>query len=323
MDNDATIKTVVITGASSGIGRITAQRLAAKGYNLALAARNAAALETVAKECRKLSARIIVQKTDVTKRKAVEQLAAVTCDTFGSIDVWFNNAGVSQVGRFMDVPADDFNRVIETNLLGVVNGSRAALQVFYKQEYGTLINMSSVLGVVPDPYESAYVASKFAIRGFTASLRQELSLDGLQNVHACTVMPASMNTPIYDNAANATGKVISLIPPVYPAEMVAEAVLKLIDIPQREVVVGKAGAALITAGSTMPASFEKTFARYIRRFHFKKGRDSNGPGNLYKQSNNPRTHGWQKAVPKQTDALAVSMLAVGVATLLYKLRKAR
>src|SRR3954453_14714068 len=135
---------VVITGASSGIGRATALRFARRGSSLALCAREAGPLEEVAAECRELGAEGLSRPVDVANERAVEALGGATVGRFGRIDVWVNNAGVIAYGRFLDIPPDVFRQVVETNLFGEVHGARAALRRFREGNGGVLINMSSV-----------------------------------------------------------------------------------------------------------------------------------------------------------------------------------
>src|SRR5690606_21511524 len=132
-------------------------------------------------------------------------------------------------------------RVIETNLFGYVHGARTALPYFREQGCGTLINVASAVAAAPQPYTSAYVASKFAIRGLSDCLRMELSLDHVPDIHVCTVLPATVDTPLFQHAANYTGRAVQAMPPVYAAERVARAIVDLVTSPEREVFVGNAG----------------------------------------------------------------------------------
>jgi NADP-dependent 3-hydroxy acid dehydrogenase YdfG len=163
---------VVITGASSGIGRAAAHGFAREGAQLVLAARARSPLEDVAQEC---GGEPVVAPTDVRDEEAVQVLAARAVERFGRIDVWVNGAGVMVYGRFEDIPADVFRQVIETNVLGQVHGARAALAEFRRRGEGVLINMSSVWGRVTTPAVSPYVTSKFAVRAFSAAVRGSAS----------------------------------------------------------------------------------------------------------------------------------------------------
>jgi short-subunit dehydrogenase len=260
-----TDKVAVITGASSGIGRATALRLAKEGYSLILGARSQDDVEVVAATCSAMGSKAIAVEADVTDRQAVEKLSAAAFEHFGGFDVWINNAGVTSVGAFIDTPDDVMRQVIETNFFGSLYGTREALSHFIPRKSGTLISVASVFGIVPAPYESAYVASKFALRGFMGSIRQELSAEGLSEVHACTVLPAAIDTPIYRNAANMTGKPVQPSPPLYHPNEVAEAIVDLLYHPRPEVMVGGAGKHLRLAYSAVPKGlFDFLFTRYIK-----------------------------------------------------------
>lgn len=133
-------------------------------------------------------------------------LAQAAVDRFGRIDVWINDAGVIAIGRFNDTPLADHERVIDVNLRGVLYGSYEALDRFRQQRSGVLINLGSIESRVPLPYQASYVASKHAILGLDEALRQELSLEGQSKVQVVTVMPWGADTPIWDHAANYTGR---------------------------------------------------------------------------------------------------------------------
>ena len=218
---------VVITGASSGIGRATALRFARKRARLVLAARSSDALEALAKECRKRGAKAIAVPTDVTDPEAVQALAARAVEEFGRLDVWVNNAAVSVFGRITDVPLRDFQRVLDVNVSGYVHGARAALPQLREQGSGVLINVSSIVGEIAQPYTAAYSMSKAAVRALGVSIRSELRLDGITGIKVCTVMPATIDTPFFQHAANYTGRQVVAMPPVYGPQRVACAIVKL------------------------------------------------------------------------------------------------
>jgi NAD(P)-dependent dehydrogenase (short-subunit alcohol dehydrogenase family) len=241
---------VVITGASSGIGRATARALAEAGARLVLAARREETLEEAERECRNLGAEALVVPVDVSEAEDVAALAARAVERFGRIDVWFNNAGIGVFGKFEDIPLDAWRQVIETNLFGCVYGARAALDQFRRQDRGILINTASVVGRTGQPDSTAYVVSKYAVRGLSEALRQEL-LDH-PGIHVCALLPSAIDTPFFQHAANYSGRRIRALPPTYPPEMVADTVLRLILRPRPEVIVGAAGKAMAFQQSIAP-----------------------------------------------------------------------
>lgn len=258
---------VVITGASSGIGRATALAFARKGADVVVAARRVEPLEATAADCRAAGARALAVPTDVTDADAVDDLARRAVEEFGHVDVWFNNAGVFFFAPFEEAPLEDFRRVLDVNLLGTVHGTRAALRVMRPRGSGVVINNASVYGKVAAPFVNAYVASKFAIVGLTESVREELLLDD-SRIAVCTLLPASIDTPIYDHTANFTGRQVKPVFPTYDVEGVAKAVVDLARHPRREVVAGSAGRLLRRQRRLSPAAFERVIARYVDRQHF-------------------------------------------------------
>lgn len=227
---------VVITGASSGIGRATALAFAHRGASVVLAARRAEALEDLARECRSLGGKALPVPTDVTDPDAVLGLAKAADDAFGRIDVWINNAGSGVFGPYQDAPLDLHRRTIELNLLGGMYGAYAVLPYFLRQAHGTLITNISLGGWAPAPFAAAYTASKFGLRGFTASLRQELRRH--PHIHVCSVFPAMIDTPGLEHGANVSGRQIDTGPLVYAPEDVAETFIRLARHPHDEVAVG-------------------------------------------------------------------------------------
>ena len=232
-------RVVVITGASSGIGRATAHAFAALGDTVVLAAPRAEMLAEVERECRERGGSALAIPTDVKREEEVEELGRQVLERFGRIDVWFNNAVVGVFGRFDDIPSEVWRSVIETNLFGYVHGAKVAMRAFYRQGHGVLIQNSSIVGRIAKPDGSAYATSKFAIRGFSEALRQEV-LDR-PNIHVCTILPAVIDTPFYQHAANFSGLRVRAAPPVYTPEEVAETVVELVDRPRAEVIIGGGG----------------------------------------------------------------------------------
>jgi NAD(P)-dependent dehydrogenase (short-subunit alcohol dehydrogenase family) len=303
-------KVVVITGASSGIGRATALAFAAEGASVALAARREGALKEVAGECERAGGRALVVPTDVTDEQAVRELARVTAERFGHIDVWVNCAAVTVFGPFSEVPLEDVRRVLDVNVMGYVHGARAALPYLRDQGRGVLVNVSSIVGVVAQPYTHAYGMSKFAVRALGAGLRQELALEGSRKIKVCTVMPATVDTPLFDHAANYTGRRPVAMPPVYTPQRVARAIVKVVRSPRREVVVGPAGRALVRQSKMFPGRTERMMATQVDRTHLsRKERAPATSGNLHEPAPGPGSqdggwHGGRKTAVRRIAAMA-------------------
>ena len=239
---------VVVTGASSGVGRAAALAFAAAGAHVVLAARGAEALETAAEACRARGAQALAVPTDVSDAEAVEHLAQTAVERFGRIDAWANVAGVGAVGDFVETPLAQHDQIVRTNLIGYLNGAHVAVRRFKAQGSGVLINMNSVGGFAAAPYAVAYSVSKFGVRGLSLALRAELA--GLPDVHLCEVYGSFLDTPGVEHAANFTGAKLRPAPPVNDPDKVAKVMVDLVRRPRAEVMLD-APAGMIRLGAVV------------------------------------------------------------------------
>jgi short-subunit dehydrogenase len=306
---------VVITGASSGIGRATALRFAHQKACLVLASRRDEALQQLVDECVALGAQAISLQTDVTNAVALEALAETSVENFGRIDVWVNCAAVSLFGRFSEVPLEDFRRVIDVNVMGYVHGARAALGVMTEQRRGVIINVASIVGEVPQPYTAAYGMSKAAVRALGVSLRQEFALQKLKGIKVVTVSPPTVDTPFFRHAANYTGRAVLAMPPVYSVDRVAKAIVDAAKRPRPEVVVGASGSALVKQHRRHPVAVEAQMAMQVEKTHLSRTEPAeDGSGNLYEPgvtSDATATGGWHGRAHSNKRWLVAALLLGG------------
>jgi NAD(P)-dependent dehydrogenase (short-subunit alcohol dehydrogenase family) len=259
-------KVVVITGASSGIGRATALRFADEGCRLVLAARREAALLGTAALCLARGARQAeVVVTDVTSQPDVTHLVDEAMRIFGRIDVWVNNAGTTMFGRLHEGEFEQHRRVLETNLLGPMFVARVISPIFHRQQFGVCINVGSLLSEVGQPFVPAYVISKFGLYGLSETLRTEFA--DKPDVHVCTVLPYAVDTPHFQDAANVLGRRIHAMPPVQNPEQVAEAIVSVAARPRRRRYVPRYAVAGLVAHWFWPQATEQLLRHALERFH--------------------------------------------------------
>lgn len=248
-------QTIVITGATSGIGLTTARMAAEQGANVVLVARNEDALRELAQEINTSGGRAIYVAADVADENALRDAARKAKAEFGGFDTWVNNAGGSVYGRIMDVPVEDLKRLFETNFWGVVNGSKIAVETL-RERGGALINVGSELSDAVVPLQGTYAASKHAVKAFSEALRIELEADKLP-VSVTVVKPTAINTPFPQNAKNYLPYEPDLPNPLYAPELVAEAILYCAQNPTPEFFVGETAKLHSTMAKMMPRLGEK------------------------------------------------------------------
>lgn len=212
---------VLVTGASSGIGRATAMALADEGARLALVGRNVQALAEVAAAVRAKGREAHEIVADLTEDGRPAAVAIEATDRLGGLDVLINNAGISHFGLFVDMPEERITALLRTNVVAPILLSRAVLPVLLAQGSGRIVNVGSVFGAIGFACFSTYSASKFALRGFSQSLRRELAGTGVGVIH---VAPRATRTPLNSAAVDAMARAVGM--PMDPPERVAAAILR-------------------------------------------------------------------------------------------------
>jgi len=328
---------VVITGASSGIGREAALLFGKAGASVVLTARNEDALHAVAGMIEQAGGRALVVPADVTDWEQVQQVAKSAVDTFGRIDTWINNAGISVYATAENTTVEEAHQVMHTNFMGMVHGVSAALPYMKRQGRGTIINVGSVESQRSLPLQSVYAASKHAVKGYTEALRleQEAANSG---IHVTLIMPAGINTPLFNHARSKLGVKPMPMPPVYTPELAASAIVNAAQSPQRDIYVGGAGFLFWLLQRLSPRLLDKMMITNKAMFRLQMTNEpDDGQDNLFQPVNGTgRVHGDFQKLTKPSlytplleltprwlrNAIFLTLPLSIVASVLYKNRQA-
>ncbi|GHA76247.1 SDR family oxidoreductase [Pontibacter akesuensis] len=280
---------MVITGASSGIGLATARAAAKKGAKVVLASRNKEALEEIEQQIKGEGGQAIHVVADVGRSEDVQRIADAAARHFGGFDTWVNDAGVTIYGRLEEVSEEDSRRLFDTNFWGLVSGSLIAAQ-HLKTRGGAIINIGSVLSDVAIPTQGMYSASKHAVKGFTDALRIELEEDKAP-VSVTLIKPSAINTPYTEHARNYTDKALTLPPPVYAPEEVANAILHAAEHPKRDIIVGGGGKAMSSTNKYAPGMMDMASRSMMTNMQLKDEPAQHHEGSLHQHGKDGKVHG--------------------------------
>ena len=282
---------VVVVGASSGIGREAALRLARRGASVVVAARSEPGLASLVAEIVADGGHATPVVCDVAEVSQVQQVAAVAEATYGRVDTWVNAAATSVFAGFEDTTPEEFRRVIEVNYLGQVHGALAALPALRRAGGGALIAISSVEALVSLPMHAAYSASKHAVEGAMDALRRELMAEQAP-ISVTSIKPGTINTPFFSNARNKMDVAPKGPPPWYQPDVVADCILYAAEHPVRDLYAGGGARQMALSQTLMPRQVDAVLRRVgIPSTRTHRPEPEGAPGNLYDSRNDDRVRG--------------------------------
>jgi len=314
-------KTVVITGASSGVGLATAEAFAKTGCNVVLASRGINALNEAVDYCKNLGSNAIGVPTDVSDIIQVKALAEQALTVSGQIDFWVNNAGVMASGRFEEIPIEVSHQVVKTNLLGYLNSAHTVIPIFKQQGFGVLINNVSIGGFMPAPYSAVYSATKFGIKGMMECLQGELS--GNADIHICNLYPQIQRSTGNMHSAKYSGLDFKIPPLAADPRDTADQLLKLAIHPKKDKFPDFTSWALKTMHGILPKVLVNTASSGMRLLmEIKHGEPTSG--NVLNPSGPPHQIYGETLMPAASEKTKLALglgLIIGLGFVLFSRRK--
>jgi len=313
-------KTVVISGASSGVGRAAAEAFASQGANVVIIARGQEGIDEVVKFCQSLNVTAVGISADMSVAQDVERVTEEALKINHRIDVWVNNAGVMASGKFEEIPMEIHEQVIKTNLFGYMHGAYNALKIFKRQNEGILINNVSIGGFMPAPYSAVYSATKYGIRGMMECLQGEIS--NRQHIHICNLYPQLQNSTGNLHSAKYSGFNMTIPPIASDPRDTAAKMVKLAMHPKKDMFPDLRSAAITNMYRLFPKMIINTASAAVRVKMKSNQAKVNDAGNVLTKSKKPlRVYG-NEAMPGRNKNLSVALLAgLGVGLILLAVSK--
>jgi short-subunit dehydrogenase len=282
---------VVITGASGGVGRATAQAFGKRGAHVCLVARGEAGLEGAKRDIEQAGGKAIVVIGDAADPQTHERAAQQTEETFGPIDIWINVAFTTVFAPFMEITPEEYKRVTEVTYLGYVYGTQAALRRMIPRDRGKIVEVGSTLAYRSIPLQSAYCGAKHAIQGFTTALRSEL-IHNKSHVQVTMAELPAVNTPQFTWGRNKLPRKAQPVPPIYQPEVIADAVYWLAHHKKRQIFIGGSTAIVIIGNKFLPGFGDWYLGKTGYNSQMRpEERDPNQPDNLYEPVDTSKDYG--------------------------------